>query len=81
MKSKKLKLTNFSNQSLNEKLMHNIYAGSIYCGNTCDCSCTCDTGNTQQLNSNVNSTSTNNRETSFVSEVVELGIAISWLNQ
>lgn len=57
--------------------MHNIYAGSNECGNTCDCTCSCDPGNTNQLNTNVNSASTNNRDTSFVSYAVECAISIS----
>ncbi len=77
MKNKKLKLSSFTEQTMDENLMHNIYAGAPECGNTCDCTCSCDPGNTNQLNSNVNNASTNNRDTSFVSVAYELAISIS----
>ncbi len=73
MKKKKLKLTGFTTQKIDENLLNNIYAGSDseLCGNTCDCTCTCESQNTQQKNSNINGVSTSNRDTSFVSVFVD----------
>jgi len=71
MKSKKLKLTSFTKQNMNEKLLNNVYGGAPQCGNTCDCTCSCDSGNVTQMNSNVNSAQVASRDTSFVSSVIE----------
>lgn len=73
MKNNRLKLTGLSKQALDENNMNNICGGddSPLCGNTCDCMCSCDSSNTSQQNSNVSSVSTTNRDTSFVSSVVE----------
>ncbi len=76
MKKKKLKLTSFSKHEIKDSRMNNIYAGSDVCGNTCDCTCTCDPGNSQQLNTNVNSVSTNNRDSSFVNDALEIAIDV-----
>ena len=73
---KKLKLTNLRDHSISKNSLKNIYAGSEACGNTCDCTCQCDANDAQQLNSNVSTVSTNNRDHSFVSNFVDA--LINW---